>query len=106
MHSIRVFDLVGVVGVFWSSRSLSEQSEFSELSQFSEFWELSEYFLIFVIIVINNRKIMISILTVLFKKNLDERPFFQFDPIHFCGNSFVQFANNFFNQLVKSLPPF
>ena len=58
------------------------------------------------IIVINNRKIIFSILTVLFKKNLDERHFFQFGVINFCGNSFVKFANNFFNQVVMSLPSF
>ena len=81
-------------------------SEFSELSELLDLSEFSEFFVISVIIVINNRKIIFSILTVLFKKNLDERHFFQFGVINFCGNSFVKFANNFFNQVVMSLPPF
>ena len=81
-------------------------SEFSELSELLDLSEFSEFFVISVIIVINNRKIIFSILTVLFKKNLDERHFFQFGVINFCGNSFVKFANNFFNQVVMSLPSF
>ena len=80
--------------------------EFSELSELVDLSKVSEFFVISVIIVINNRKIIFSILTVLFKKNLDERHFFQFGVINFCGNSFVNFANNFFNQVVMSLPSF
>ena len=100
LHCIWAFDLVGVFRSCRSFWSLSELSAFSELLEFSE---LSEFFLIFVIIVIKNRILMISILKVLFKKNLDERPFFQFGLINFCGNSFVNFAYYFFSQLTTCL---
>ena len=118
MHSIRVF---GLVGVFRTCRSCWGILEFSELTEFvgavrvlGLVGVLLGLGVVGVLGVFSNICYYCDKLSenndfnfnsFVLNESLDQSPFFQSGPFNICGNSFLNFANKCFYQLVKSLPP-